>query len=106
MRSCPGCGGQFAPHTSVCPWCGRSVVLGVIVQLGVAGVLLLGISTFTGIIDWSRVLHSVFPEGVLATSEAPPPAGHSAGDEGKPLLDGAFQALPAPNPAGRGAQPP
>src|SRR6266487_750569 len=106
MRSCPGCGGQFGPHTSVCPWCGRSVVLGVIVQLGVAAVLLAGIATFTGIIDWSKVLYSVVPEGVLLTSEPPQNASHPARDEGTPLLDRAFKALPPPPPKGSSDRPP
>jgi hypothetical protein len=106
MRSCPGCGGQFSPHTSVCPWCGRSVVLGMIVQLGVAAVLLAGVATFTGIIDWSKVLHSVAPEGVSLTSEPPQNAGHPARDEGTPLLDRAFNALPPPPPKGSSDRPP
>ena len=107
MRSCPGCGGQFAPHTSVCPWCGRSVILGMIVQLGVAGVLLTGVATFTGIIDWSRVLRSVAPvagQGIFP--DAPPNAAHPARDEGAPLLDGAFKALPPPPPKGSSARAP
>src|SRR5436190_1342781 len=106
LRSCPGCGGQFAPHTSVCPWCGRSVVLGVIVQLGVAGALLTGIATFTGIIDWSRLVHVVIPQGMTTEVDAPPPSAQRPGDEGKPLLDRAFKALPPPEPPGRSAQVP
>jgi hypothetical protein len=82
------------------------VFLGVIVQLGVAAVLLAGIATFTGIIDWSKFLHSVVPEGGLA---APDPAGRAAQparDEGKSLLERGFQALPPPDPPGRSAQAP
>jgi hypothetical protein len=108
MRSCPGCGGQFAPHTSVCPWCGRSVVLGVLVQLGVAAVLLVGVAFFTGILDWSKVLHGVIPEEMPATPDAQEPrrASQPAKDEGKPLIERAFQALPAPPPEGTTAQRP
>jgi hypothetical protein len=106
LRSCPGCGGQFAPHTSVCPWCGRSVILGIIVQLGVAGVLLLGVATLTGIIDWSRLVHSVVPQGMTAAPDVAQPTARVTGAGGKPLVDRAFEALPAPNPAGKGAQPP
>lgn len=85
------------------------MVLGVIVQLGVTAVLLVGVASFTGIIDWSRVLHSVVPEGVPATPDAPRRTGQvtgDAGDEGKPLLDRAFKALPAPDQAGRTARRP
>jgi hypothetical protein len=80
------------------------VVLGVIMQLGVAAVLLAGIATFTGIIDWPVILRSVIPGGVLTTADAPPVAARPAGKDGKPLLDRAFEALPAPNPAD-GRQP-
>ena len=106
MRSCPGCGGQFAPNTSVCPWCGRSVLLGVIVQLGVAGVLLMGAATFTGIINWSNVVHSVLPREGPAMVSGPGPTGPPAGDDGKPLLDRAFKALPPPPPPGSSDRPP
>jgi hypothetical protein len=82
------------------------VVLGVLVQLGVAGVLLMGIATFTGIIDWSKVVHLVAPEGVPATLDPPPPTGQRARDVGKPLLDRAFTALPPPEAPGRSAQVP
>lgn len=80
------------------------MVLGVIMQLGVAAVLLAGIATFTGIIDLSTVIRSVMPEGMPATAEPPPSAGQPVGKDGKPLLDRAFQALPPPNPAD-GRQP-
>lgn len=106
MRSCPGCGGQFAPNTSVCPWCGRSVVLGVIVQLGVAAALLAGIATFTGIIDWSKMLRSVGPDVVLTAPEAPGHDAQQARDEGKPLVERAFEALPPPPPERSSARPP
>jgi hypothetical protein len=82
------------------------VLLGVIVQLGVAAVLLMGVATFTGIIDLSKLVHSVVPQGVLATPEVPPTAPQAARDDGKPMLDRAFEALPAPDQAGKGAQPP
>jgi hypothetical protein len=82
------------------------VVLGVIVQLGVAGVLLMGIATFTGIIDWSRVVHMVAPQGMSTTVDPPPPTGQRPRDAGKPLLDQAFKALPPPEPPGRSAQMP
>jgi hypothetical protein len=106
LRSCPGCGGQFAPHTSVCPWCGRSVFLGVLVQLGVAGVLLAGVATFTGIIDWHRTLRFVIPEEVQTTPDAPRLSGQPARDEGKPLIERAFKALPPPPPKRSSARPP
>jgi hypothetical protein len=106
LRSCPGCGGQFAPHTSVCPWCGRSVILGVVMQLGVAAVLLAGIATFTGIIDWSKFVHSVVPEGMQETSDPPLNPVHPAREEGTSLVDGAFKALPPPPPKGTSARPP
>jgi hypothetical protein len=82
------------------------VVLGVIVQLGVAAVLLTGVATFTGIIDWSRVLRFVAPAGVPTTPDAPGPGGQPARAEGTPLVERAFKALPPPNNAGKGAQPP
>jgi len=82
------------------------VILGVIVQLGVTAVLLIGIASFTGIIDWSRVLHFVAPEGVPAAPDAPPRADQRARDEGTPLVERAFQALPPPAQAGTTAQPP
>jgi hypothetical protein len=82
------------------------VILGVIVQLGVAGALLAGVATFTGIIDWPKVLHSIVPERVSGTSEAPQNGSHPASDEGTSLLDRAFQAVPPPPPEGTSARPP
>jgi hypothetical protein len=82
------------------------VVLGVIVQLGVAAVLLAGIATFTGIIDWSRVVRFARPEAVLSVPDAPGDGAQPARDEGKPLLERAFQALPPPPPEGSSARPP
>jgi hypothetical protein len=82
------------------------VVLGVIVQLGVAAALLTGVATFTGIIDWSRLVRLAIPEGVPATPDAPQRTGQPARDEGTPLVERAFQALPPPQQPGRSAQPP
>jgi hypothetical protein len=82
------------------------VILGVIMQLGVAGVLLTGVATFTGIINWSNVVRSVLPREGPATVSGPGPTGQSAGDEGKPLLDRAFKALPPPPPPGSSDRPP
>jgi hypothetical protein len=77
-----------------------------IVQLGVAGVLLMGVATFTGIIDWSRVLRSVAPGEQGIFSDAPQNVAQPTRDEGAPLLDGAFKALPPPPPKGSSARPP
>jgi hypothetical protein len=81
-------------------------MLGVLVQLGVAAVLLVGVALFTGILDWSRMLHFAAPEGVPATPDAPRNASRPATDEGKPLIERAFQALPPPAQAGTSAQQP
>jgi hypothetical protein len=82
------------------------VILGVIVQLGVAAVLLAGIATFTGIIDWSNVVRAVRPEGALSAPDASGQGAEPARDEGKPLLDRAFEALPPPPPERSSARPP
>jgi hypothetical protein len=77
-----------------------------IVQLGVAGVLLTGVATFTGIIDWSKVMRSVAPEVLPAISDGPQNAAHPTTDEESPLVERAFKALPPPPPKRSSARPP
>jgi hypothetical protein len=77
VRQCPSCSGQMSTNDSTCPWCGRSPWLGTVLQLLVAGCLVLGATIFSGVLPWSsvsRFLHIDQDDDLAVTSQAPRPA--------------------------------
>lgn len=94
LKRCPGCGGQISPHTTTCPWCGRSVVGSVLVQMTIAAVLVVGVASFTGLVNWSRMLpHLSFSEPA-PTSPTARSGPRRAEQGGRTVMDRIFEASP------------
>ena len=65
-----------------------------IIQLGLAAVLLCGVATLTGVVSWSKVVRYVPWAGRIMAPEPPIQAEGPSAD--KSVVESAFEAVPAP----------